>query len=308
MAGWLVAFVAARPDGVQANEPGPLHHFEITVTGSPTAGEEITASVQAQDEFDTPIGDYDFTAADLSSTLGDAPNGTPTARDGELTENKDGWTAISSAVGYLAMDDASFTVTDGTVTTTSNTFAVLPGALASFTIDPITSPRTAGTAFTVTATAYDAYGNIKTDYTSGATLTSTLANSPNDSTPTVPTSLTWGSGTGIGAASVTAVKAQPTANQTVTVTDGTVTTTSNTFAVLPGALASFTIDPITSPRTAGTAFTVTATAYDAYGNIKTDYTSGATLTSTLANSPTTRPRPCRRPSPGGAAPASVPHR
>ena len=52
----------------------------------------------------------------------------------------------------------------------------------------------------------------------------------------MPTSLTWGSGTGIGAASVTAVKAQPTANQTVTVTDGTVTTTSNTFAVNPAAV------------------------------------------------------------------------
>ena len=61
---------------------------------------------------------------------------------------------------------------DPDVVSDSNTFTVNPGPLGSFTIGTI-SNQTAGTPFSVTATAYDVYGNLKDDYAGGATLAGT---------------------------------------------------------------------------------------------------------------------------------------
>ncbi len=37
-----------------------------------------------------------------------------------------------------------------------------PGPIASFTIDTIATPQTAGSAFPVTVRAFDAFGNVRT--------------------------------------------------------------------------------------------------------------------------------------------------
>jgi hypothetical protein len=127
-----------------------------------------------------------------------------------------------------------------------------------------------------------------------------MASSPNTTAPTangspfgLTTNLTWGVGTGIGTASIKAVHTASTATQNLTilssVADGSRTaTTAPNFAVNPGPLGSFTWNSISSPQTAGTPFTVTATAYDTFGNIKTDYNgSGAVLSTNMASSPNT---------------------
>jgi hypothetical protein len=270
--------------------PAGLDHFTIGAISSPrTAGTPFTVTATAYDGYGNIKTDYTGSTASLSSTLVASPNSTAPTVPANLTWGSGTGTGSASMTAFNAEPAAnqSVTVSDGGPTGTSNLFSVLPGPLASFTIGAISSPRTAGTPFTVTATAYDGYGNIKTDYTgSTASLSSTLVASPNSTAPTVPANLTWGSGTGTGSASMTAFNAEPAANQSVTVSDGGPTGTSNLFSVLPGPLASFTIGAISSPRTAGTPFTVTATAYDGYGNIKTDYTGGATVSSsTLATSP-----------------------
>ena len=53
----------------------------------------------------------------------------------------------------------------------SGLFTVNPGALASFIFSTISSPQTAGTAFSITITAYDEYGNVMTNYAGPAVLT-----------------------------------------------------------------------------------------------------------------------------------------
>src|SRR4029079_3790596 len=129
---------------------------------------------------------------------------------------------------------------------TTSPIPVAPGPLGSFTWANITSPRTAGTAFPVTVTAYDTFGNQKTDYAgTGAVLSSTLGNSPNSSHPTVDgvafsgsSNLSWEQTTGSATASIKEVTTSATADQYLTITssagDGSKTADSAHFAVSPG--------------------------------------------------------------------------
>ena len=76
--------------------------------------------------------------------------------------------------------------------------------------------QTAGTAFNVTITAIDAYGNTATGYAGAKAVTfSGPANSPNGHAPTYPASVTFAAG--VGTASVTLFDAQTT---TLTATPG----------------------------------------------------------------------------------------
>ncbi len=52
------------------------------------------------------------------------------------------------------------------------------------------------------------------------------------------------------------------------------------LTVKPGPLDRFTFDTITSPKQVAVPFSITITAYDAYGNVKTDYTGTNTLSDT----------------------------
>ena len=102
--------------------------------------------------------------------------------------------------------------------------------------------QTAGTAFNVSATAWDQWDNLKTNYAGVATLAGTPGSAPGNSSRgcgppdnTSPCSPVYGAfGTwtnGVSSASVTAFKAE--AGRQVTATDSGKTGTSNTFAVAP---------------------------------------------------------------------------
>jgi len=173
---------------------------------------------------------------------------------------------------------------------------ITAGALDHFTVTTApTSPATdyvAGASFDVTVTAYDHWGNVKDDYTGGATL-SGLAGSPGcaDCSPVASQGATYGSiGAGSfsnGVATTTATGYLAAGDQKITATGGGKTGTSSGFTILPAALHHFTWDSLGSnQKTAGGSFDITATAYDTYGNVKTDYDpSSAALTSTLVDSP-----------------------
>jgi hypothetical protein len=160
---------------------------------------------------------------------------------------------------------------------------VTPGPLDHFTFASIVD-QVAGTAFNVTATAYDAFDNVKTDYTGGATLSGNLGEAPDGTDPTYGSFGTWIAG--VASASVTAFKAETGRNVTATDTDSGKTGTSNNFTVAPGPLDHFTIANI-ADQVAGTAFNATATAYDEWDNIKTNYAGGATLSGNLNLAPDT---------------------
>jgi hypothetical protein len=151
---------------------------------------------------------------------------------------------------------------------TSNTFTVDAGALYQFVFSTIGGTQTAGASFSVTITAEDQYGNTLTSYDSSTTLTETGGGAGGTVSPS-PVTFTNGvythtiyvtkSGTGV----------------TITATHGSTSSASNTFTVNPGALYQYVFSNI-GTQTSGTAFTVTITQEDQYGNIVT--TSGGTPT------------------------------
>ena len=141
--------------------------------------------------------------------------------------------------------------------------------------------QTAGTAFNVTITATDSYGNTATGYAGAKAVTfSGPANSPNGHAPTYPASVTFTAGA--GTASVTLLDVQSTS---LTATQGAASGNSGTFTVNPAGASTFSL-PTPGTQTAGVAFNETITAVDSYGNTATGYAGAeAVVFSGPSNSP-----------------------
>ena len=247
--------------------PGPLDHFTIANIVDQVAGTAFNVAATARDQYNNVKTDY-AGGATLSGNLGTAPDSTAPSYGSFGT-----WAsgvASASVTAFNAESGRSVTATDGSATGTSNSFTVAPGPIDHFTFATILD-QVAGAAFNVTATAFDQWDNVKTDYASGATLSGNLSNAPDNTAPIYSSFGTWASG--VANATVTAYKAE--SGDAVTATDGSATGTSNAFTVAPGPLDHFTIASIVD-QVAGAPFNVTATAFDEWDNVKTDYAGGAT--------------------------------
>jgi flagellin-like protein len=236
-----------------------LDHFNFATISSPqTTGTAYSVTITAIDQYGATLTSYTGNPA-LTSTswtgnlqLGAFASGTKT---GTVTSTVAGSTSIIA--------------TDGSKIGTSNTFTVSNPApvLDHFTFSTISSTQTAGTAFSITITAKDTSGNTVTSYTG----TNTLTVSSGTINPTSTTAFTAGVWTG----SVTITQAGT--GLSISTTGGGKSGTSGTFTVNAGAASKFAFNTI-STQTAGTAFSITITAQDAYGNTATSYTGNPTLT------------------------------
>jgi hypothetical protein len=281
--------VTADSSDFAVDDTGTLAGFDLQPIGSQTAGTPFGVTVTAHDAYGN-IVDYNGSAglAGLGSSPGCA-GCSPALGIADPTHGSLVWSGGTGTASVTAVDadgSATLSVSDGSISN-SGTFAVGHAAtLAGFDLAAITS-QTAGVAFGVSATAHDAYGNLMTGFNGPAAL-SGLDASPGCAicNPAIAAAsashgaLSWAAGT--GTASVTAVDAS--AADTLTISAGLVSD-SRTFAVGPGALGGFAVATISSPKTAGSAFTVSATAYDLFGNLKDDYAGGATVSGTLGTSP-----------------------
>src|SRR5438132_1708445 len=173
------------------------------------------------------------------------------------------------------------------------TFNVVTGAASKLALSGSTANLTAGTTRTLTATIQDTGGN-------------TIMTGP-DSTLSVTFAKTSGAGSVSGLTSVNATGGVATLTVTGT-TAGSVTITASatgsggalaagtgnpiTFNVVTGGLDHFGFANITSPQTAGTAFSITITAQDINNNTVTSFDSNGnkvmlTSTGTLTGAPIT---------------------
>ena len=293
---------SAASNGFAVSNAVALGGFTIDNTiGAQVAGTAFTVNATAYDPYGNVKADYAGSAG-VKHNLASSP-GCSTCSPVLAIQTPDygtfatwgGGQSSVNVIAYNAQAAVSVTVEDSSIhSAASNGFAVSSAAaLGGFTITTSApTTKTAGTGFTANVTAFDLYGNVNKTY-AGVPVLSGLANSPGCAacTPLLPvTSATYGSplsfSNGLASATVTAFKAQATA--TLMVTDsGASVSNSTSFNVAPAAaLSGFTIDNvIISPRTAGSAFTVNATAYDPYGNAKTNYGGGATVTGNLNPSP-----------------------
>ncbi|HEX8699879.1 MAG TPA: hypothetical protein VF815_13635 [Myxococcaceae bacterium] len=240
--------------------PGAVSALAFSAPATATAGTPFSVTVSAVDAFANVVPSYtgtvQFTSDDAQASLPGDYTFTP-ADAGSRMFNLTLATAGSHQV----------TVTDGT-RNASATVAVSPGAVTRL---AFTAPATttAGASFNVTVRALDAFDNVVTGYTGTVQFTS------DDAQATLPASYTFtAADAGSRTFSVTLATA---GSRQVTVNDGT-RNASATVAVSPGPTARLAIQA-PAGSTAGSQFSITVRALDAFDNQTPDYTGTVQFTS-----------------------------
>jgi hypothetical protein len=255
-------------------------HLAVSAPATVTAGNASTIMVTALDRFGnitrTYTGTVHFTKSDSGAGSAVPANYPFVAGDNGVHTFTNGVTLVTSGSQTIIATDT------GTSTITGSASIVVSAAAAThFTVSaPAT---TAGVAFAVTVTARDQFNNTATGYTGAVHFTST------DSQAALPANNTLTNGTGTFTATL-----KTAGNQTLTATDTNVgSLTGSTTVAVTAAAASHLMIGAPATATAGSAFNVTVTALDAFGNTAPSYT--GTIHFTLSDSGS-----------GAAAPADYP--
>ncbi len=239
--------------------PGVATHFAVTGAASTTAGVAAGVTVTAKDAFGNTATGYTGTVHFTSSD-----GGATVPADYTFVGGDAGSHAFSATLTTAGSQSVTATDTVTGSITGSHSITVNPAAAATFAVTPAGGPQTAGSAFNVTVTAKDAFGNVATGYTGTVHFTST------DGAATLPADYTFtGGDSGVHVFSVTLKTA---GSRTVTATQGGVTGTTPAITVDPGAVSGLALTGVPATVVSGNPASVTVTAHDAYANTVTAYT------------------------------------
>jgi len=240
--------VSGFPASTQAGTHGNFTVTALNADGTTDTGYAGTVSFSSSDGQAALPGVYQFTSGDA---------GTHT------------FSAVLKTAGTQ-----SITATYLTATGSETQITVTPAAASHLAVGAPAS-GTAGSAFSVTLTALDPYGNTAASYAGAVHFTTS------DGQASLPGDYTFTS-TDAGAHTFTSgVTLKTAGSQTVTATD-TVTgsiTGGATVTVNAAAASTMTVAGFPSPITAGVVGSVTVTLRDAYGNVATGYTGTVSFTS-----------------------------
>jgi hypothetical protein len=259
------ASITGTSGPVAVSAAGAVDHLSVTTSGTATAGNAITVTVTAQDQFGNTVPGYTgtvhFTSTDPNAVL--PTNATLTSGTAQFQVTFE--TAGSQTVTATDTATSSITGTTGPV-------AVSAAAATHFTV---TAPATAtaGTPFNFTVTALDQFGNTATGYAGTVHFTTTDTGTQKS----LPADATLTNGTGTFPATLVTAR-----NHTITATDtvtASITGTSASIVASPAAATHLTVD---APQTAtvGTAITVRVTARDQFENVASGYAGTVHFTST----------------------------
>jgi ELWxxDGT repeat protein len=250
-------------DGVHGVEPWVLTQgpsFSVAAPTGTTAGASFSVTVTAEDASNnvnpTYTGTVHFTSSDSMAGL---------PADYTFTSADQG--VHTFTVTIKKAGPQTVTATDTTTGTINGSASVnvTAAAAASLTASGFPSPTTAGTAGNITVTALDPYGNTATGYTG------TVHFASSDGKAALPGNYTFTSGD--AGVHVFAVTLKTAGGQSITATDTANSGLTSTQAAITVNPAAASILVITGPAnvSAGVAFSITVTAYDAYGNVATGY-------------------------------------
>ncbi len=252
--------------------------FSTPSPGPGTAGSPIpNVGVQIEDAFGNVVP-----SASGSTTMG-ILSGSPQSTFSSGTTAVPLSSGVSTFPNLVVDKSGTYSLTatssiSGVSGVTSSPFTITPASASTFTLsNPGT--QTAGTSFSDTITAYDAYGNVATGFTGSQAISfSGPANGPNGTAPTYPVTVNFTSGVGT-ATGIVLTDAQST---TLTATQAGVTGTSTSFTVNAGATTQTAITPSPSTATASNTTNVALNFQleDQYGN---HTTSAGTTTLTLTS-------------------------
>jgi hypothetical protein len=249
--------------------PGAATSFALSAPSTATAGVPFGVTVTALDNYGNVASGYTGSVHFISNDLAPVLPGDYTFTAADRGKHTFAGVTLTSALGgsIRVQDTLAPSIYDSTVVDVS------PGPVVQFTfVNPYPNgpgpglvEQQAGLPFTLTVTAEDAYGNTAVNYTGTVHFTTW------DTSNTLPADYTFTAADGgIHSFSFTFTQILGTL-QTITVTDtATSVRASADVQIDPGPAASFVLgSPDTT--TAGSPFSVTVRALDAYGNEATDY-------------------------------------
>ncbi len=238
-----------------------------TPSSSPTAGTAFNETVTATDNWGNTTPGYSGSESLTWSGPDNSPYSSPPTYPSNVTFTNGVGTA---GITLTDSESTSFHVTDGSNSGDSGSFFVKPAAASS--LSPATpATQTAGQSFTETVTAFDPFGNIATGY-HGTLSWSGPGQAPNGANPSY-SSVTFNNG--VGSATINLKKAEDAA---LTASDGSISGTSGTFTVAPGATTSLALT-IPASVDQNTPAAASASVFDAFGNLGTGDNSTLTISS-----------------------------
>ena len=222
----------------------------------------------------TLLAKFTFTSTDVAAVLPYTSGSRYTFVSGDQGDH------IFAGFTLKTVGSRTITVTDATRSAVSSGITVNPSVLNRFTIAGYPSSVAAGTSFGgVVVTAYDAYGNVKIDYTGQVYFTST------DVVAVLPFisgsryTFTSGSGLDNGVHSFDGFTLKTSGSRTITVTDGSTSQSSGAITISVVPIDHFAVTAFPDPVVAGVAGSVTVTAKDPYENTVTTYAGIVHITS-----------------------------
>lgn len=246
--------------------------FDAT-SGSGPAGTPFSLTLSAKDTYGNVATDFAGTA--LFSVA------TPTLQTGETLPQS--YTFVDADKGVRAFPDGfnltkvgaptsrAVKATSGTLIA-SYTRTVTQLAASALGFSSQSSSGAAGSTFSLTLSAYDAYGNVATAYAGSVTLD--IAAPALQASELLPTSHTFtGTDAGVYVFSVRLNKAGTPNPRTITAapTGGALTAATHARTVVPGAMVSLAFDQDNSSGDAGSTFSLALSALDSYGNVATSF-------------------------------------
>ncbi len=266
--------VAGNQNHIQVN---PNTAVRLALSGFPNisnAGQAGNITVTALDAYGNVATGYTgtphFTSTDANAIL---PPNTPfvLGDSGIKTFN-----LTMKTVGVQTID-ANDTVTTS-IAGAQNTRVVGGTSAAYFVVKNYPTTVSAGQSANVSIWAYDAYGNLATNYTGTVHLTSTDANAQPQS------DLTFNGGlAGMANMTVRLITAGLQAINANDVATPSIAGREPNILVNPNVAAILKVAGFPNPANAGSVGNFTITAFDAYGNIATGYTSQVAVTTSDMN-------------------------
>ncbi len=229
------------------------------------AGNTYIVKVTAKDAYGNTVAPGTIINWSVNGAVGNTGAGSLATTTSAT--NASGQAAIVFTPSTHAGDSFTVTASNGTVTATSADINVIPNATLAAVQIVAPATATAGTAFNITATAYDAYNNFINTYSGVVSISVTGADaSPNGTAPTLPTTLDFSvTSNGTATASVTLVKA---VNTTLVITaTGISVNGPSDISVSPAAVADYVLSGYPTSHTTNELFNLTITPKDAYGNV-----------------------------------------
>jgi subtilisin-like proprotein convertase family protein len=246
-----------------AVSPAAATSLLVTVPASVTAGGAFSVAVTARDAYGNRATGYTGTVHISSS---DTAAGVQLPADYTFTAADRGQHLFRVVLQTVGSQTITATDTVSGSITGRATVSVVAPTLATHLAVHTPSGITAGSSFSITVTALDANGNTVTGYTG------TVQFRSSDGRATLPASYTF-TAADKGVHTFSGLVLDTAGTQTVTVSDNasSAITGRGSVAVSPAAASHLAVS-VPAGATAGTAFSITVTAQDAFGNTATGYT------------------------------------